>query len=64
MKNIIDLFNHPELIPDNVMKELNKVGDSTTYTDIEACLQRIKPLGYTFEYYLDGVAYDLKKIEP
>jgi hypothetical protein len=57
-----DLFETPELIPDEVGLILETLEEGS-YEDIERILKEIKPLGYTFEYYLDAVPYGLRKIK-
>jgi hypothetical protein len=57
-----DLFEIPELIPDEVGLILETLEEGS-YDDIERILKEIKPLGYTFEYYLDAVPYGLRKIK-
>ncbi len=59
----IDLFEHPELLPDNVQEVLLKYGSmDNTYEQCERLLKELKPLGYTFEYYLDAQPFNLTKI--
>jgi hypothetical protein len=60
----IDLFEHPEKLPKQVQAVLNKYSeDDNTYESLGKMLSEMKPLGYTFEYGLDAVPYDLKKIK-
>lgn len=58
-----DLFEHPDELPEEVQKILSKYDDwDQTYEqcrDLEAAL---KPLGYTFDWYLDAQPYNLRKI--
>lgn len=58
-----DLFETPELIPDEVGLILEALEEGSSYEDLERILKKIKPLGYTFEYYLDAVPYGLRKIK-
>lgn len=61
----IDLFEDYENIPKNVQKVLDKHEDAFVDGDYKGLLQAHKELesiGYTFEYYLDGQAYDLRPI--
>lgn len=61
----IDLFEHYETLPPEVLAVLDKYGDmDNTYTVCEMFLAELKPLGYTFEYYLDAKPFNLKKITP
>lgn len=62
-----DLFETPELIPKEVQDILDTFTENDysyldSYKECDRVLSLIKPLGYTFEYYLDGVPYNLKKI--
>jgi hypothetical protein len=59
---MIDLFETPELLPTKVKALINRLTDSPTYKSNEALLKRLKPLGYTFDYYLDAIPYNLRKI--
>lgn len=61
----IDLFETPELIPPQVAEILDKYSDAFEegdYRGLEMALKEIESVGYTFEYYLDGQPYDLRKI--
>jgi len=58
----IDLFQAPESLPKNVQKILLEFGDFVTYKKCENLLKVLEPLGYTFEYGLDAVPYDLRVI--
>jgi len=60
-----DLFETPELIPDNVRAIFEKYdnGDELSYEEIFKLHTEVEELGYTFDYYLDAVPYDLRKIE-
>jgi hypothetical protein len=62
----VDLFeNDGKDMPKNVFKILNKYdyafmdGD---YEGLSKARNEIEKIGYTFEFYLDGQAYDLRKI--
>lgn len=59
-----DLFETPELIPDNVRAIFDKYdnGDELSYEEIFKLHTEVEELGYTFDYYLDAVPYDLRKI--
>ena len=58
-----DLFETPELIPGNVLDIIGKYEnlDSFTYVTIEKMLKQLNKIGYTFEYYLDCIPYNLQK---
>ena len=64
----IDLFDHHELIPDEVNQillkypevfELCLYGDET---DIDKALKELESIGYTFEYAADGMPFNLHKM--
>ena len=61
----VDLFEDYENIPAKVQKVLDKYekgfvdGD---YDILGKAKEALEKIGYTFEYYLDGIAYDLRKI--
>ena len=57
-----DLFETPELIPENVRAVLDSYLEPT-YETLGLMLDECEELGYTFDYYLDAVPYDLRKIE-
>jgi hypothetical protein len=61
----IDLFEDYENIPPNVQKVLDKYEDAFmdgSYQGLAKALIELENIGYTFEYYLDGGAYDLRPI--
>jgi hypothetical protein len=61
----IDLFEDWESIPNDVREVLDKHQDdfeSGNYSGLNKALKKLEKLGYTFDYYLDGVAYDLRPI--
>jgi hypothetical protein len=62
MQNKIDLFEHPELIPKNVMEIFNDV-EINDYNNLKDLLIKVKNLGYTFNFGLDLTPYELKKID-
>ncbi len=63
-ENEVDLFEEYDTLPKKVQKVLAKYSnDEPTYKSNEKLLKELKPLGYTFEYGLDGMPYGLKKIE-
>lgn len=59
----LDLFKNHELLPKEIQEIIEKYGECDTYKDCEKMLAELKPLGYTFEYYLDAIPYDLRKIQ-
>lgn len=61
----IDLFEDYENIPPKVQKILDKYADGFEEGDYDVLkkeLSEVEKQGYTFDYYLDGQAYDLRKI--
>jgi hypothetical protein len=60
-----DLFENYDKIPKNVQKVLDKYSDAFEdgdYKGLEKANKELEKIGYTFEYGLDGQAYDLRKI--
>lgn len=65
LKNGVDLFINYKLIPDNLQEILNKYEDDLNdgnYKGLKKALKECNKIGFTFDYYLDGVAYDLRPI--
>jgi hypothetical protein len=59
----IDLFEHYETLPKKVQKVLEKhQNDDNEYENCEELIKDLNKVGYTCDYGLDGVPYDLKKI--
>lgn len=61
----VDLFEDYDDIPENVQKVLDKHSaafEDGDYRDLEKAHKDLQKIGYTFEYGLDGQAYDLRKI--
>ena len=61
----IDLFEDYKDIPKKLQKVLNKYDNYLSggnYRQLEIALREVEKVGYTFEYYLDGVPYDLRPI--
>lgn len=59
-----DLFETPELIPNEVQAILETFDENcdNTYLELDRILGEIEPLGYTFDYYLDAEPYGLRPI--
>lgn len=60
-----DLFKDYENIPSELMAVLEKYNtseSSLSYEECEAMLKDVNAVGYTFEYGLDGVPFNLHKI--
>lgn len=58
----IDLFEHPDSLPLEVQKALDKHADANSYEACTDMLNELAPLGYTFDFYLDAQPYNLQKI--
>ena len=56
----IDLFEHYDLIPDNIKSILDKYSETYSYTDCASMLAEIESQGYTFDYGLDAQPYNLR----
>lgn len=59
-----DLFETPELIPEEVQSVLETFDEENlnTYYELDRILEEINALGYTFDYYLDAEPYGLRPI--
>jgi hypothetical protein len=61
-----DLFEHYEQIPVNLQSILNKYEDDFNdgnYIGLEKALKECNKIGFTFEFGLDGVAFNLCPIK-
>jgi hypothetical protein len=61
----VDLFEDYDDIPSNVQEVLDKYSDAFEdgdYKELEKANKELGKIGYTFEYGLDGQAYDLRKV--
>ncbi len=58
----LDLFYNPFLLPKKVENTIIKFGEFSTYEKCEQLLKILNNLGYTFQYYLDAMPYNLTKI--
>lgn len=58
----IDMFEHIDQLPEEVQNILQNFGECETYDHCEMLLDELEPYGYTFDYYLDAVPYNLRKI--
>ena len=57
----INLFEHYELLPQNVQDLLIELGElEDTYEDCDKLIARLEELGYTCSYYLNAEPYDLR----
>lgn len=62
-----DLFETPELLPTPIQSILNRYNDleikkGIEYTDLINMGKEMAVYGYEFEFYLDCIPYNLKKI--
>jgi hypothetical protein len=59
-----DLFETPELIPDNVLSVLNDVDTNReiTYFECEALVKQLNDVGYSCDYDLGSMPYNLIKL--
>jgi hypothetical protein len=61
----VDLFEDYENIPDNVQEILEKYEEDFeegNYKRLQEAQKELENIGYTFEFGLDGVAYNLRKM--
>lgn len=58
----IDLFENHDKIPKTLQGILEKYNDLDDYVSLSNLLKETKEIGYTFDYYLDGVPYHLRPI--
>ncbi|OLF82047.1 hypothetical protein AWH63_10940 [Marinobacter sp. C18] len=60
-----DLFQSIETLPEPVQEVIERYSaqhDEVDYLLCKAFLEELEPLGYTFDYGLDGVPVDLREI--
>jgi len=61
---ILDLSKNPELLPIEVQNILNEyLEEGDLYSQCAELLDKLRPLGYTFEYGLDGIPFNLQTIK-
>jgi len=59
----IDLFEDIESLPEDVYKNiLYHSNYDNTYYKVEELLEKLEKLNYTFDYDLDAIPYNLRKI--
>jgi hypothetical protein len=66
MEQTIDLFEDYNSIPANVKAVLDnhhEAFDTGCYRGLNNALRELESIGYTFDYYLDGSAYDLRPMD-
>ncbi len=60
-----DLFSQPELIPENIQEIFDRYyeqyGEEMEYSDTERMQKEVEAEGYTFDFDLDNVPYNLRK---
>jgi hypothetical protein len=59
-ENQIDLLDHYETLPESVQKIIMEMVH--TYNGIKEANEKLKKIGYVFEYGLDAEPYNLRKI--
>ena len=58
-----DLFTTPEVLPVQIQAILLRYSEEGgSYNHLEAFQKELEAFGYTFDYGLDAVPYDLRKI--
>lgn len=63
INEVVDLFDTPELIPDEVQAVLETFDeDADSYHELDRLLNELEPLGYIFSYYLDAEPFWLRTI--
>jgi hypothetical protein len=61
---MIDLFEHLELLPIEVLSILEKYSElDENYENCANLVYELEEVGYTCEYYLDAEPYNLRNIE-
>jgi hypothetical protein len=62
---MVDLFEYPEQWPANLRAILaHYMAKEQTYTNLIRLENELFKIGYSIEYGLDCVAYNLQKIQP
>jgi len=62
---MLDLFEHYEQIPVNLQSILNKYENDFldgNYSGLEKALKECNKIGFTFDYDLNGIAFNLRPI--
>lgn len=59
-----DLFDNYDLQPSELKNIISKysISEDMTYIQLQALLEEVNNIGYTFDYGLDGVPYGLRPI--
>jgi hypothetical protein len=59
----MDLFETPEVLPANVRTLIDKFSEmDATYENCNTLVQELNKIGYTCEYGLDAIPYELKQL--
>jgi len=58
-----DLFEFPGRWSKQLLELMNAATESPTYQELEQLQKECRAIGYTFEFGLDAVPFNLKKIE-
>lgn len=59
----IDLFDDIESLPNEIQAILSKYSDAeATYINCENLIKELNEVGYTCEYYLDAIPFNLRKL--
>lgn len=59
----VDLFETPEVLPDLVQHMLNAFNEKeNSYENCKELLEALQSLGYTFEYGLDAIPFELREM--
>lgn len=58
-----DLFETPELIPEEVMAILSKYENAESYEDCRQLETELNEIGYTIDWGLDAEPYNLRKLD-
>ncbi len=56
-----DLLDHPEELPENVLKIIETF-EELTYSECRRIKTELEKVGYTVNYDLSGELYDLQKL--
>lgn len=60
---VIDLFDDIEALPNEIQAILLKYSyEEESYTNCENLVKELNEVGYTCEYYLDAIPYNLRKL--
>jgi hypothetical protein len=60
----MDLFEQYQTLPQEVQQVLEKYSnDDNDYSNCENLIKDLNDIGYTCDYGLDGVPFDLQKIK-